>query len=108
LATPSRLAPTKLRVGLYACISVQDQQTIPMQIRALRDYAARRRWTIVLQTKEVGSGVSQRELRERLPDAARRNRLEQASQSDVEAGTNPTRIRQPLFVAGTLGRVIEL
>ena len=67
-----------LRVGLYARVSTHDQQTLPLQIRTMREYAAKRNWTIVAQTKEVGSGVSQRELRERLPDAARRNRLEQA------------------------------
>jgi putative DNA-invertase from lambdoid prophage Rac len=31
-----------------------DQQTIPLQIRAMREYAARRGWTIALQVKEVG------------------------------------------------------
>lgn len=29
------------RVGLYARVSTNDQQTIPLQIRALREYAAR-------------------------------------------------------------------
>src|SRR5258708_16530527 len=64
------------RVGLYARVSTNDQQTIPLQIRALRDYAARRGWTIALQVKEVGSGASQRQLRERLLDAARRREID--------------------------------
>src|SRR5437016_13949525 len=53
-----------------------DQQTIPLQIRALREYAVRRGWTIALQVKEVGSGASQRQLREKLLDAARRREID--------------------------------
>ncbi|MGD0263303.1 MAG: recombinase family protein, partial [Verrucomicrobiota bacterium] len=68
---PSKRAKTELRVGLYARVSTQDQQTIPMQTRALREYATRRGWTIALQVKEIGSGASQRERREQLLEAAR-------------------------------------
>src|SRR5450759_1044531 len=69
--------PAKMfRTGLYARVSTNDQQTIPLQIRALREYAARRGWTIALQVKEVGSGTSQRELRERVLDAARRRDID--------------------------------
>ena len=64
------------RVGLYARVSTSDQQTIPLQIRALREHAARRGWTIALQVKEVGSGASQRQLREKLLDAARRREID--------------------------------
>src|SRR6476661_4531454 len=56
--------PAKMfRAGLYARVSSSDQQTIPLQIRALREYAVRRGWTIALQVKEVGSGASERQLR---------------------------------------------
>src|SRR5208282_3395684 len=48
---PPRRAKTELRVGLYARVSTQDQQTIPMQTRALREYATRRGWMIALQEK---------------------------------------------------------
>src|SRR5664279_1318317 len=69
--------PAKMfRAGLYARVSTNDQQTIPLQIRALREYAAQRGWTIALQVKEVGSGTSQRELRERVLDAARRREID--------------------------------
>ena len=51
-----------LRVGLYARVSTHDQQTLPLQIRAMREYAAKRGWTIAAQIKEVGSGAAQREL----------------------------------------------
>ena len=58
------------RAGIYARVSTDDQQTIPLQIRALREYAARRGWVIALQVKEIGSGASERQLREKLLDAA--------------------------------------
>jgi DNA invertase Pin-like site-specific DNA recombinase len=65
-----------LRVGIYARVSTLDQQTLPMQIRALRDYAGKRKWAVVSQVKEVGSGVSQREQRQQLIDAARRREID--------------------------------
>jgi DNA invertase Pin-like site-specific DNA recombinase len=65
-----------LQVALYARVSTHDQQTLPLQIRALREYAAKRGWTIVAQIKEVGSGASQRELRETLIAAARRREID--------------------------------
>jgi DNA invertase Pin-like site-specific DNA recombinase len=64
------------RAGLYARVSTNDQQTIPLQIRSLREYAARRGWAIALQVKEVGSGASERQLREKLLDAARRREID--------------------------------
>jgi DNA invertase Pin-like site-specific DNA recombinase len=64
------------RAGLYARISTSDQQTIPLQIRALREYAVRRGWTIALQVKEVGSGASERQMREKLLEAARRREID--------------------------------
>ena len=73
---PSKQAQTKLRVGLYARVSTNDQQTIPLLIRALREYAGRRGWTIASQVKEVGSGASQRQQREELLDAARRRDID--------------------------------
>jgi DNA invertase Pin-like site-specific DNA recombinase len=41
-------------------------------MRALREYAARRGWTVVEECKEVGSGAVARAMRQRLIDAARR------------------------------------
>jgi putative DNA-invertase from lambdoid prophage Rac len=69
--------PAKMfRAGLYARVSTSDQQTIPLQIRALREYAVRRGWTIALQVKEIGSGAAQRECRERILQAARRREID--------------------------------
>ena len=73
---PSKRARPEFRAGLYARVSTQDQQTIPLQTRALREYAARRGWTITVQIKEVGSGAARRERREQLLEAARRREID--------------------------------
>lgn len=67
---------TSCRVGLYARVSTHDQQTLRLQNRAMRDYAARRGWTVAIEVKEVGSGASVRELRQKLLDAARRRDID--------------------------------
>src|SRR5207302_6452988 len=64
------------RAGLYARVSTNDQQTLPMQSRAMREYAARRGWTVAMQVREVGSGSAQRQARERLWEAARRREID--------------------------------
>jgi DNA invertase Pin-like site-specific DNA recombinase len=71
-----RNPPKMFRAGLYARVSTTDQQTIPLQMHAMREYAVRRGWTIALQIKEVGSGAAERELREKLLDAARRREID--------------------------------
>jgi putative DNA-invertase from lambdoid prophage Rac len=65
-----------LRAGLYARVSTNDQQTLPLQNRAMREYAARRGWIIAMQVREVGSGAAKREARERLIEAARRREID--------------------------------
>ena len=65
-----------LRVGLYARVSTLDQQTLPMQMRAMREHATKRGWSIALQVREVGSGAAERELRQQLIDAARRRDID--------------------------------
>jgi DNA invertase Pin-like site-specific DNA recombinase len=47
-----------------------------MQSRAMREYAARRGWIIVVQVREVGSGATKREAREKLLEAARRREID--------------------------------
>src|SRR6185312_7502525 len=64
------------RAGLYARVSSNDQQTLPMQIHALREYATRRDWAIAMQVREVGSGAAKRQARERLIEAARRREID--------------------------------
>ncbi len=65
-----------LRAGLYARVSTNDQQALPMQSRALREYAARRGWTIAVNVREIGSGAAQRGTREKLLEAARRREID--------------------------------
>ena len=64
------------RTGLYARVSTQDQQTLAMQSRAMREYAARRGWTVAVQIREVGSGAVERKAREQLMEAARRRKID--------------------------------
>jgi DNA invertase Pin-like site-specific DNA recombinase len=72
-----RQEPAKMfRVGLYARVSTHDQQTLSLQMRAMREYAVKRGWTIAVQIKEVGSGATERELRENLLAAARRREID--------------------------------
>jgi putative DNA-invertase from lambdoid prophage Rac len=65
-----------MRVGLYARISTHDQQTLPAQLAALRLYAKRRGWTVVMAVREVGSGAKLRAQREAMMKAARRRELD--------------------------------
>jgi DNA invertase Pin-like site-specific DNA recombinase len=71
-----RKQPKMFRAGVYTRVSTNDQQTLPMQNRALREYAVRRGWTIALQVREVNSGATRREARERLMEAARRREID--------------------------------
>src|SRR5450631_3927897 len=71
-----RKQPKMFCVGLYARVSTNDQQTLAMQSRAMREYAARRGWTIALNVREVGSGAAKREAREKLLEAARRREID--------------------------------
>src|SRR6266852_1169278 len=65
------------RVGLYARVSTHDQQqTLPMQLSAMRSYAKKRGWTVTVEDKEVGSGATTRPLREKLIETARRREID--------------------------------
>ena len=64
------------RAGLYARVSTNDQQTLAMQNRAMREYAARRGWTVAMQIREVNSGAARREAREKILEAARRRQID--------------------------------
>jgi len=64
------------RVGLYARVSTHDQKTLPLQIRTMREYAAKRGWEIAVQINEIGSGAVEGDLREKLMSAARRREID--------------------------------
>lgn len=72
----ARRRPKMLRAGLYARISTNDQQTLAMQNQAMREYAVRRGWSIALQVREINSGATRREARERILEAARRREID--------------------------------
>src|SRR5664279_1205139 len=72
----ARKSAKLFRAVLYARVSTNDQQTLPMQSRAMREYAARRGWTIAMQVRDVGSGAAKREAREKLIEAARRREID--------------------------------
>ena len=69
---PAKNVPSRpLRPRLY-----ERPTDHPVADPRLREYAIRRGWTIALQVKEVGSGASQRQLREKLLEAARRREID--------------------------------
>src|SRR3974377_72081 len=49
-----------LRAGLYARVSTSEQQTLPLQMIAMQDYAQRRGWTVVTAVQDVNGGTEQR------------------------------------------------
>ena len=73
---PGKQAKALPRAGLYARVSTNDQQTLPMQNKAMREYAVRRGWAVTMQVKEVGSGAAERQLREKVIGAARRREID--------------------------------
>ena len=72
----SHKEPKMFRAALYARVSTLDQHTLPLQMRAMREYAAKRGWTIAMHVKEVGSGAIARKQRQELIDAARRREID--------------------------------
>jgi putative DNA-invertase from lambdoid prophage Rac len=66
----------RLRVGLYARVSTHDQQTLPLQLDAMRAYVAQRGWIVVTEVRDVSSGALQRPQREHLLQAARRRQID--------------------------------
>ena len=68
-----------------------------MQLAAMRDYARKRGWDVVVEVKDVGSGAALRQKREELLAAARRRdidlvvvwRLDRWGRSLVDFRTRP-------------------
>ena len=57
-------------------VSTHDQQTLPMQLSAMREYVEHRGWTVKAEVSEIGSGAKEREKREQLLKAARRREID--------------------------------
>src|SRR5262245_38569468 len=65
-----------MRLGLYAWVSTQEQQTLALQREAMVAYAAHRGGVIVLTIEEINSGAQERRQREILMQAARRRAID--------------------------------
>ncbi len=65
-----------MQVALYARVSTHDQQTLPMQLKAMRVYANKRGWRISREVQEIGSGSKTRPKREELLKEARRRQVD--------------------------------
>lgn len=65
-----------MRVAIYARVSTHDQQTLPMQLYSMREYADRRGWIVVREIQEVASGAKRRPARDELLAMARRREID--------------------------------
>lgn len=63
-------------VALYARVSTGDQQTLPMQLEQMREYAKKRGWTIKHEIEEIGSGAKTRPKREELLKLAKQRKVD--------------------------------
>lgn len=70
------MAILPIKVGLYARVSTTDQQSLSLQLQAMKTYVKNRKWSIVLEIKDIGSGANQRPQREMLLAAARRREID--------------------------------
>jgi len=64
-----------MKLGCYARVSTQEQQTLTLQRDAMVAYAQQRGWSIVLMVEEISSGASARLQRQELLRAARRQTI---------------------------------
>ncbi len=65
-----------MEIALYARVSTSEQQTLPMQLKAMRDYAKKRKWKIKEEVQEIGSGAKTRPKREELLKLARQRKID--------------------------------
>jgi DNA invertase Pin-like site-specific DNA recombinase len=65
-----------MKVGIYARVSTQEQQTLPLQIKDLREYAEKRKWKIEVEITDIASGAKTRPKREELLKLARQRKID--------------------------------
>jgi DNA invertase Pin-like site-specific DNA recombinase len=65
-----------MKVGIYARVSTQEQQTLPLQLKDLRDYAKQRKWTVEVEITDVASGAKTRPQRQELLKLARQRKID--------------------------------
>ena len=65
-----------MRAACYARVSKQDQKTLSAQMVAMRSYARKRKWRIVFEVKEIGSGAKERKRRQEIINMAIRKDID--------------------------------
>lgn len=65
-----------MKVGIYARVSTQEQQTLPLQIKDLREYAKRRKWKVEVEITDIASGAKTRPKRDELLKLARQKKID--------------------------------
>ena len=66
-----------MKTVLYARVSTKDQNTLSMQLEAVREYAIKRKWKVVKEIKEVGSGANNnRPERDKLIKLAKQRKID--------------------------------
>lgn len=65
-----------MNAALYARVSTNEQQTLPMQLKQMREYATKRGWKISHKIEEVGSGAKTRPRREEILKLARQRKVD--------------------------------
>lgn len=65
-----------VRAAIYCRVSTHDQQTLPMQLEAAREFCARSGWTVVAEVTEEASGAKVRPKRNELLADARRRKVD--------------------------------
>jgi len=65
-----------MKVGIYARVSTQEQQTLPLQIKDLREYAEKRKWKIATEISDIASDAKFRSKRDELLKLARQRKID--------------------------------
>jgi putative DNA-invertase from lambdoid prophage Rac len=65
-----------MKTALYARVSTADQKSLKSQMEEMRNYAQGRKWEIITEVKEIGSGGKTRPKREELMQMARRREID--------------------------------
>jgi len=65
-----------MKVGIYARVSTQEQQTLPLQIKDLREYDEKRKWKIATEISDIASDAKFRSKRDELLKLARQRKID--------------------------------
>lgn len=65
-----------MKVGIYTRVSTQEQQTLPLQLKDLRQYAMQRKWKNEIEVTDVASGAKKRPKREELQELAKQKKID--------------------------------